>query len=130
MKRRIILDGQITESSIFYNMSTRRGFNARLDNNHCWCSYTGSTLLQQWVKVDLRYPMSIRGISIQGDPGHLPNYIKKFKFRYSVDGTNYLYKKDNLGDDKVCEFLNFCEKCIHHLKITKDFFSLTIVEVE
>ena len=44
------------------------------------------------MKVDLRYPMSIRGISIQGDPRHTPNYIKKFKLRYSVDGTAFLYK--------------------------------------
>ena len=36
--------------------------------------------------------MSIRGISIQGDPGYTPNYIKKFKLRYSVDGTAFLYK--------------------------------------
>ena len=36
--------------------------------------------------------MSIRGISIQGAPFHTPNYIKKFKLRYSVDGTIFLYK--------------------------------------
>ena len=92
MKRRIILNEQITESSHYQNFQTRKGYNARLDNNNCWCSYTGSTLNQQWVKVDLRYPMSIRGISIQGDPAHTPNYIKKFKLRYSVDGTAFLYK--------------------------------------
>ena len=109
MKRRIILDGQITESSFFKNWQTHKGYQARLDNNRGWCSLTGSTLLQQWVKVDLRYPMSIRGISIQGDTRHTPNYIKKFKLRYSVDGTNYLYKKDNVDAEKVCEFLNFCE---------------------
>ena len=92
MKRRIILNEQITESSHYQNRTSHKGFNARLDNNNCWCSYTGSTLDQQWVKVDLRYPMSIRGISIQGDPGHTPNYIMKFKLRYSVDGTAFLYK--------------------------------------
>ena len=78
MKRRIILDGQIAESSAYQNYQPKRGFNARLDNNQCWCSFTGSSLLQQWVRVDLRYPMSIRGISIQGDPNQPPNYIKKF----------------------------------------------------
>ena len=79
------------------NRQSHKGYNARLDNNNCWCSYTGSTLNQQWVKVDLRYPMSIRGISIQGDPGYTPNYIKKFKLRYSVDGTAFLYKTGDGG---------------------------------
>ena len=101
MKRRIILDGQITESSYYKNRPISKGYNARLDNNECWCSFTGSTLLQQWVKVDLRYPMSIRGISIQGDPGYTPNYIKKFKLKYSVDGTIYLDKKDDTYHVKV-----------------------------
>ena len=97
MKRRIILNDQITESSRFLNMQDYKGFSARLDNNYAWCSYTGSTLNQQWVKVDLRYPMSIRGISIQGDPRHTPNYIKKFKLRYSVDGTAFFYKTEDRG---------------------------------
>ena len=92
MKRRIILNEQITESSHFNNLQSHKGFEARLDNNNCWCSFTGSTLNQQWVQVDLRYPMSIRGISIQGDPNYTPNYIKTFKLRYSVDGTAFLYK--------------------------------------
>ena len=106
MKRRIILDGQITESSFYKNGQSHKGFQARLDNNQCWCSFTGSTLLNQWVKVDLRYPMSIRGISIQGDPNHNPNYIKKFKLKYSVDGTNFLFKKDRVGTEKVCKLLD------------------------
>ena len=97
MKRRIILNEQITESSYFRNLQDYKGFSARLDNNYAWCSFTGSTLDQQWVKVDLRYPMSIRGISIQGDPQYFPNYIKKFKLRYSVDGTAFLYKTDDGG---------------------------------
>ena len=92
MKRRIILDQQITESSAYLNRQNRKGFNARLDNYDCWCSLTGSTLSQQWVRVDLKYPMSIRGITIQGDRGYPPNYIEKFKLRYSTDGTNFMYK--------------------------------------
>ena len=44
------------------------------------------------MRVDLNYPMSIRGITIQGDRGWPPNYIKKFKLRYSTNGTNFLYK--------------------------------------
>ena len=103
MKRSIILDQQITESSSFLNRQVRKGFNARLDGRECWCSFTGSTLNQQWVKVDLRYPMSIRGISIQGDRGYPLNYIEKFKLRYSVDGTNFLYKTtDGDGTAEVC----------------------------
>ena len=103
MKRGIILDQQITESSSYSNRQTSKGFNARLDGLNCWCSFTGSTLNQQWVKVDLRYPMSIRGISIQGDPGYPPNYIEKFKLRYSVDGTNFLYKTTDGGSSaEVC----------------------------
>ena len=91
MKRRIILDEQITESSVYKNLQTRKGFNARLDNFDCWCSHTSSQS-NQWVKVDLRYPMSIRGIKIQGDRGWPANYIKKFQLSYSTDGTNFLYK--------------------------------------
>ena len=103
MKRSIILDQQITESSVYLNRQNRKGFNARLDGANCWCSFTGSTLNQQWVKVDLRYPMSIRGISIQGDPGYPLNYIEKFTLRYSVDGTNFLYKTtDTNHHTEVC----------------------------
>jgi len=96
MKRRIILDEQITESSVLMNLQNRKGFNARLDNYDCWCSHTSSQS-NQWVKVDLRYPMSIRGIKIQGDYGYPPNYIKKFQLRYSTDGTNFLYKTSDAG---------------------------------
>ena len=95
MKRRIILDEQIMESSVLMNLQTRKGFNARLDNPECWCSHTSSQS-NQWVKVDLRYPMSIRGIKIQGDRGYPPNYIKKFRLRYSTDGTNFLYKTSDV----------------------------------
>ena len=105
MKRKIILDEQITESSVHMNLQTRKGFNARLDNYDCWCSDTSSQL-NQWVKVDLRYPMSIRGITIQGDRGYPPNYIIKFQLRYSTDGTNFLYKNsDAVGSREV--FINF-----------------------
>ena len=102
MKRKLILDEQITESSVFHNVQNRKGFNARLDNSDCWCAVTGSTVSQQWVRVDLRYPMSIRGITIQGDRGWPPNYIEKFKLRYSTDGTNFLYKTaDTNGAQEV-----------------------------
>ena len=96
MKRRIILDEQITESSVYLNRQTLKGFNARLDNTDCWCSHTSSQA-NQWVKVDLRYPLSIRGIKIQGNPAYTPNYIKKFQLRYSTDGTNFLYKTSDAG---------------------------------
>ena len=79
------------ESSVLMNRQNRKGFNARLDNPECWCSHTSSQS-NQWVKVDLRYPMSIRGIKIQGDPAYAANYIKKFQLRYSTDGTSFLYK--------------------------------------
>ena len=96
MKRRMILDEQITESSVYLDRQNRKGFNARLDNYDCWCSHTSSQS-NQWIKVDLRYPMSIRGIKIQGDPAYTPNYIKKFQLRYSTDGTNFLYKTSDAG---------------------------------
>lgn len=75
------------------NRDSHKGYRARLDNNWCWCSLTGSDT-NQWVEVDLRFPASITGIKIQGDPNHSPNYIKTFKLRYSTDKTHYLYKKD------------------------------------
>ena len=105
MKRRIILDEQITESSVFLDRQTYKGFNARLDNTNCWCSHTSSQS-NQWVNVDLRYPMSIRGITIQGDPRYPPNYIKKFQLRYSTDGTNFLYKTSDAGGLREV-FINF-----------------------
>ena len=96
MKRRIILDEQITESSVFRDEQQRKGFNARLDNTECWCAHRSSQS-NQWVKVDLRYPMSITGVKIQGDYGYPPNYIKRFQLRYSTDGTNFLYKTSDAG---------------------------------
>ena len=109
MKRRIILDEQITESSAYLNRQNRKGFNARLDNGDCWCSLTRSTLSQQWVKVDLRYPMSIRGITIQGDPGYTLNYIEKFRLRYSTDGTNFTYKtEDTYNGEEVSSNACMC----------------------
>ena len=115
MKRSIILDQQVTESSVKNNLQTRKGFNARLDGLNCWCSITGSLLFEQWVKVDLRYPMSIRGISIQGDPGSSQNYVKKFKLRYSVDGTNFLYKTTD--KDNVAMVCNTKLLLLYHLDI-------------
>ena len=57
------------------------------------------------MKVDLRYPISIRGISIQDDPSYPLNYIEKFKLRYSVDGTNFLYKTNDTDHfPKVCYY--------------------------
>ena len=99
MKRRIILDEQITESSFYENLQARKGFNARLDNDECWCSHT-SKKYHPWVKVDLRYPMSIRGITIQGDPTYPPNFIFEFRLRYSTDGTNFLYKTSDADASK------------------------------
>ena len=50
--------------------------------------------------------MSIRGIKIQGDPAHLPNYIEKFQLRYSTEGTNFLYKTSD-ADHLRKVFINF-----------------------
>lgn len=94
MERKIIADSQITRSSVYKGRSTHEGYQARLNNNQCWCSAT-PTQSDQWVKVDLRHPMSITGIATQGDPNHLPNFVTKFKLRYSVDGSNYFYKIDD-----------------------------------
>ena len=86
---------------MIWDSSHYKGYNARLDNNMHWCSFTGSDVLKQWVKVDLRYPYSITGISIQGDSHYPPNYIKKFKLRYSVNGKDFLYKVDTTNVQKV-----------------------------
>ena len=97
MKRGIILDQQITESSAYHDMQIYKGFNARLDGANSWCSSNRSTLVEQWVKVDLRYPMSIRGISTQGDPKFPSNFIRRFTLRYSIDGATFLNKTGDSG---------------------------------
>ena len=99
MERKIIADSQITQSSV-YNANTHQGFQARLNNNKCWCSATAQQS-NQWVRVDLKHPMSITGIATQGDPNWPPNFVTKFKLRYSVDGSDYLYKIVNLVDGQV-----------------------------
>ena len=57
--------------------------------------------------------MSIRGISIQGDPNYTPNYITRFKFRYSVDGIIFLDKTGDSGNStevrKAKGYLLLCE---------------------
>lgn len=110
MKRLIIQNDQITESSFYLNRASHKGYAARLDNGNCWCSSTGSTITKQWVKVDLRFPASITGITIQGDPNYAPNYIKKFKLSYGTDGTNFFYKID----DRNIELVS-CSKYLFNL---------------
>ena len=57
--------------------------------------------------------MSIRGISIQGDPNSPANYITRFKFRYSVDGLIFLDKTGDSGNStevsKAKKLLTLCE---------------------
>ena len=99
MERKIIADSQITQSSV-YAANTHEGYQARLNNNQCWCSATAQQS-NQWVRVDLKHPMSITGIATQGDPNWPPNFVTKFNLRYSVDGNNYRYKIDNFNHVKV-----------------------------
>ncbi len=101
MEHGIILDAQITESTTFGSF-THRGKEARLNNNRCWCSKTGTVITDQWVKVDLKKPMSITGIKIQGDPGWPKNYLTKFKLDYNYDDRTTFYNKiDNQLQVKV-----------------------------
>ncbi len=81
-----------------------------------WCSATSSQT-NQWVKVDLEKPLQITGIAIQGDPVHPPNYIKKFKLKYSTDGSLFFHTKDSFHYDKVSfkllsQFHSFIDKSI------------------
>eukprot|EP00112_Aurelia_sp_Birch-Aquarium-sp1_P008512 Seg194.3_Seg194.2 transcript_id=Seg194.3_Seg194.2/GoldUCD/mRNA.D3Y31 product="Coagulation factor VIII" protein_id=Seg194.3_Seg194.2/GoldUCD/D3Y31 len=119
MERKIIADSQITQSSV-YHVTTHEGYQARLNNNQCWCS---ANLRQsdQWVKVDLRHPMSITGIATQGDPNHPSNFVTKFKLRYSVDGSNYFYKIDNLYHEKVLDGANAQNQKKDNLFLSKPF---------
>eukprot|EP00794_Sanderia_malayensis_P008095 gene8095-8963_t len=96
MERRIISDAQITASSTF-NSNTHKGKEARLNNNRCWCSAT-ATQTNQWVRIDLEKPLRVTGIAIQGDPNFFPNYIKKFKLKYSIDGTLYDFIRDGFSE--------------------------------
>eukprot|EP00794_Sanderia_malayensis_P008094 gene8094-8961_t len=99
MERRIISDAQITASSTF-NSNTHKGKEARLNNNRCWCSAT-ATQTNQWVRIDLEKRLRVTGIAIQGDPAYTPNYIKKFKLKYSIDGTLYHFTREDWSIDKV-----------------------------
>eukprot|EP00794_Sanderia_malayensis_P016255 gene16255-17897_t len=94
MERRIITDAQITESSTYSN--THKGKEARLNNNRCWCS-ANNVQTNQWVRIDLEKPLRVTGIAIQGDPNFLPNYIKKFELKYSIDGSIYQFTKESVG---------------------------------
>eukprot|EP00794_Sanderia_malayensis_P007927 gene7927-8782_t len=105
MERRIISDAQITASST-YNQNTHTGKEARLHNGRCWCSASGTQILDQWVKIDLEKRLRVTGIAIQGDPAYTPNYIKKFKLKYSIDGTIYFVAKGNRQHDKIYDGAN------------------------
>ncbi len=115
MERRIISDAQITASST-YNANSHSGKEARLHNGRSWCSATSSQI-NQWVKVDLEKPLQITGIAIQGDPVYPPNYIKKFKLKYSTDGSLFFFTRDSFHYPKVrfklfSQFYSFMDKSI------------------
>ena len=98
MERKIITDSQITASTT-YSSPSHAGYQARLNNDKGWCSATNAQS-NAWVKVDFGRRLSVRGITIQGDPNHPANYITKFKLKYSINGNNF-YIIDNTNVQKV-----------------------------
>ena len=98
MERKIITDSQITASTTYSSIS-HSGYQARLNNVRSWCSATNAQS-NAWVKVDFGRRLSVRGITIQGDPNHPANYITKFKLKFNINGID-LYKIDDTHFQKV-----------------------------
>lgn len=58
----------------------------------------------QWIQVDLRKIMTVKGVATQGRVGVSRQWVTKYKLKYSDDGQTFSdYKEEGQTDAKVIE---------------------------
>ena len=95
----IILDSQITASSIFNpsNMAAYGRLNG--DRGDGWCINEAGRN-DEWLQVDLGKSIQACGLATQGDING-DEWVKAFKLSYSSDGANWETYRDESGAEMV-----------------------------
>ena len=106
MESGAITDDQISASSQ-YNAAhgwVRARLNLQTDNggNGGWSARKKDA--NQWIQVDLRKIMTVKGVATQGRVGASRQWVTKYKLKYSDDGQTFSdYKEEGQTDAKVIE---------------------------
>ena len=96
----IILDRQMTASSIYGEGDKAAYGRLNDDRGDGWCSAQGESN-NEWLQVDLVKSIDACGLATQGDREGRRTWVKAFKLSYSSDGTNWETYRDESGAEMV-----------------------------